>query len=257
VIDLHSHILPGLDDGAATIDDSLAIARAAVAAGTRTIVATPHADLHYDVRPAARDAALATLRAALAGEAIALEVLPGAEVAIDMLIDLDGDDRDALRLGGGPYLLLESPLAQTAGSFDGYIKRLLEAGERIVLAHPERCPAFQRRPERLERLVRAGALTSVTAGAFTGQFGTTVQKFAFEMIRSGWVHSVASDCHDAVRRSPRIAEHLERAGLGPLSSWLTHDVPTAVLAGTAIPAPPVAPGDAIKRPRRGGRLFRR
>ena len=99
MIDLHSHILPGLDDGAATLDDALAIARAAVAAGTRTIVATPHADAHYGVRPSARDAALETLRVALAQERIALEVLPGAEVAIDVLIDLDDDarERDAPR----------------------------------------------------------------------------------------------------------------------------------------------------------------
>jgi protein-tyrosine phosphatase len=257
VIDLHSHILPGLDDGPATLDDALAIARAAVAAGTRTIVATPHADLHYNVRPSARDTALATLRVALAQDSIALDVLAGAEVALEVLIDLDDDDRDAMRLGSGPYLLLESPLAQTAGAFDDYLERLLASGERIVLAHPERCPAFQRRPERLDRLVRAGAVTSVTAGAFTGQFGDTVRKFAFSMVTNGWAHSVASDCHDAVRRPPSISEHLERAGLGTLRRWLTEDVPGAILDGTTIPSPPVPPHTVFERPRRRLRLFRR
>jgi protein-tyrosine phosphatase len=257
VIDLHSHILPGLDDGAATLEDALAMARAAVANGTQTIVATPQADLHYDVRPSARDAALATLRVALTREAIPLEVLPGAEVAIDVLIDLDDEARDALRLGGGPYLLLESPLAQTAGAFDTYIERLLMGGERIVLAHPERCPAFQRKPERLERLVRAGALTSVTAGAFTGQFGATVQKFAFSMVTSGWAHSVASDCHDAVRRSPSMGHELDQSGLGAVRHWLTHDVPAAILAGSVIPRAPVELETALERPRRRMRLFRR
>ena len=250
MIDLHSHILPGLDDGAATLESSLEMARVAVADGTATIVATPHADAHYDVRPPARDAALATLRVALEQERIPLEVLPGAEIAIDVLIDLDAESRDARRLGGGPYLLLECPLAQTSGTFDAYLERLLGEGERIVLAHPERCPAFQRSPERLERLVHAGALTSVTAGAFRGSFGTTVQRFAFAMVANGWAHSVASDCHDAVRRPPTMADELERAGLAPLRAWLTEDVPAAILAGEAIPAAPVASATLQTRPRR-------
>lgn len=250
MIDLHSHILPGLDDGAATLERSLEMARVAVADGTSTIVATPHADAHYDVRPPARDAALATLRGALEQERIPLEVLPGAEIAIDVLIGLDAESRDAMRLGGGPYLLLECPLAQTSGTFDAYLERLLGAGERIVLAHPERCPAFQRSPERLERLVDAGAVTSVTAGAFGGNFGSTVQRFAFAMVASGWVHSVASDCHDAVRRPPTMADELDRAGLGPVRDWLTVDVPAAILAGDPIPAAPVAPESLRARPRR-------
>ena len=184
------------------------MARVAVADGTATIVATPHADAHYDVRPPARDAALATLRLALEQERIPLEVLPGAEIAIDVLIDLDADSRDAMRLGGGPYLLLECPLAQTSGTFDAYLERLLGEGERIVLAHPERCPAFQRSPERLERLVHAGAVTSVTAGAFRGSFGDHGPEVR---VRDGRQRLGALRRQRLPRRRPAAADDGDRA----------------------------------------------
>jgi protein-tyrosine phosphatase len=249
VIDLHCHILPGLDDGAPDLDASLRMARAAVAAGTRTMVATPHADGRWRVRAPERDAALATLREALAGEGIELGVLPGAEISLDVLLDLTDSERDSLRLGGGPYLLLECPLAQAAGAFDQYLARLLSSGERIVLAHPERCPTFHRDPERLTRLVHAGALTSVTAGAFPGRFGSTVQRFALDMVRHGLAHSVASDSHDDATRPPGLRDELEDAGLGSMAGWLTEDVPGAILSGGPIPPPPPAPD--LPAPRRG------
>lgn len=255
MIDLHCHILPGLDDGAAAVEDSLAIARAAVAAGTRTMVATPHADTSYGVLPPQRDAALAVLRSALQREGVALEVVGGAEVALDFLMELDDDTRETLRLGDGPYLLLECPLAQAAGPFDQYLARMLTSGEKMVLAHPERCPTFHRHPERLADLVRSGALTSVTAGAFVGRFGPVVQRFAFGMVRDGLVHSVASDSHDDVRRPPGMRDELEAAGLGSMSAWLTQEVPAAVLAGDRIP--PAPPTPALAPERREGGLRRR
>lgn len=256
MIDLHCHILPGIDDGPRNIEDSLLVARAAVAAGTSTIVATPHADSHYRVLAPARDAALATVRDAVAREGIPLEVLGGAEIALDLLPDLDDEARDALRLGGGPYLLLECPLTQAAGAFDEYLARLLSSGERIVLAHPERCPTFHRDPERLARLVHGGALTSVTAGAFAGRFGSIVRRFALGMVRDGLVHSVASDAHDDVRRPPGMRDELEQAGLGSMASWLTQEVPAAILSGARIPVAPPAP-ELVPERRGLRRLFRR
>lgn len=256
MIDLHCHVLPGLDDGPQDMDASLTLARAAVAAGVETIVATPHADGHFRVGSEARDAALARVRDALAAEQIPLELLPGAEIALDRYIDIDDAERDALRLGGGPYLLLESPLGQAAGAFDRFIATLLSAGHRIVLAHPERCPTFQRHPDRLERLVHGGALTSITAGAFVGRFGSPVRDAAFAMLRDGLVHNVASDAHDAIHRPPGMAAELEQAGLGELAPWLTREVPAAILSGGPIPLRP--PVD-LPAARRGmlGRLLRR
>src|SRR4051812_18774331 len=104
MIDLHAHILPGLDDGPPDLEGSLALARAAVAAGTTTIVATPHIDATFELNAADRDAPLAALRDALEQEGIPLTVEPGAEIEIGRYLDLDEDELAALTMGGGPYL---------------------------------------------------------------------------------------------------------------------------------------------------------
>jgi protein-tyrosine phosphatase len=257
LIDLHCHLLPGLDDGPADMAASLAIARASAERGVRTIVATPHADSGYRVSAEMRDAAIAEVQAALAAEQIPIEVLAGAEIALDRYLDLDEGELAKLALGGGPYLLLECPLAQVAGPFDRFLATLLAGGTKMVLAHPERCPSFHRRPEALGALVGAGALTSVTAGAFAGRFGQTVQRFALDLARDGLVHDVASDAHDLQRRPPGMAAELEGAGLGALTAYATEVVPAAVLAGERPPPPPALdvtpprPRGLLERLRRG------
>jgi protein-tyrosine phosphatase len=249
VIDLHSHILPGVDDGPATLEGSLELARAAVAAGTRTILATPH--IHTDERIDAAMVAdrLAVLRPALAEAEIPLEVLPGGEIAIWRLVDLDDGALRALALGGGPYVLAESPFSPTIGEFEPLVFDLFARGLRVLLAHPERCPAFQREPARLERLVASGVLVQITAGSMTGAFGSTVRRFTTTLLRDGLVHVVASDAHDAVKRPPGLTagfDALERElpGLGERRTWMTEQVPRAILDGTALPAAPPLPRQA-------------
>jgi protein-tyrosine phosphatase len=246
VIDLHSHILPGLDDGPATMAGSLELARAAVGAGTRTILATPHINDDAAIDPARIAAGLEELRAALADADIPLEVLAGGEIAIWRLIDLDVDTLKALALGGGPYLLVESPFSPVVGDFEPMVLDLHARGHRVLLAHPERCPAFQRDPARLERLVGAGALVQITAGSMTGAFGSTVRRFTVSILREGLAHVVASDAHDNVRRPPGLhagfpALERELPGLGGQERWLTELVPRAVLDGTPLPERPPLP----------------
>jgi protein-tyrosine phosphatase len=238
MIDLHCHVLPGIDDGPDTLDGSLALARAAAAAGTRTILATPHVSPEY--RNTARRIAglLAEVNAAIAVEGLPLEVLAGAEVAASRIADMDPDELSALTLGDGSWLLVECPLGQSAAGFDTIVLYLKERGYSILLAHPERCPAFQRDPQMLRSLVDAGMLTSVTAGSLIGRFGKHVQRFAAELAAAGLLHNVASDAHDATRRPPGIGAALEQAGLEPLADWLTQAVPSAILAGTEIPRRP-------------------
>src|SRR5204862_3298866 len=120
-------------------------------------------------------------------------------------------EREGLRLGPGPYALLECPHTQAAGNFDSYIRQLLDRGEDVLLAHPERSPMFLRRPERLERLVNAGVLCSITAASVGGRFGSTVRRLALDLLRRGMVHNVASDSHDAERRGPDLHEGLKSA----------------------------------------------
>ena len=243
MIDLHSHILPGLDDGPATMEGSLDLARAAVAAGTRTILATPHINNNPSIEPARIAAGLVELRAALAAEEIPLEVLPGGEIAIWRLPDLDGEALRALALGGGPYLLVESPFSPAIGDFEPMVLDLYQRGHRVLLAHPERCPAFQKTPSRLEGLVDSGALVQLTAGSMTGEFGSTVRRFAVEILREGLAHVIASDAHDSVRRPPGLRVGfpvLERElpGLTEQADWLTRLVPRAVLDGAPLPPKP-------------------
>ena len=118
------------------------------------------------------------------------------------------------------------------------VTALKQAGHKVVLAHPERCPTFHRDPAMLERLVRDGALTSVTAGALVGRFGKDVRHFALDMAAAKLIHNVASDAHDAQRRRPGLREEIEQAGLGGLMEWLTQEVPAAILGDYDIPPRP-------------------
>jgi protein-tyrosine phosphatase len=250
VIDLHCHILPGIDDGPPTMAESVALARAAVAAGTRTIVATPHVTRDHPGNTAARIAEGVTeVNAALEQEGVALEVLPGAEIAMTRAAELPEDELRALRLGGGPYLLVECPLSPAAVGFEPIATRLADRGHRILLAHPERCPAFQRAPAGYEALIAQGMLGQVTAGALVGRFGRHVQAFAHRLLREGLAHDVSSDGHSAVHRPPSIRPELVAAGYGEQADWLARQVPEAVLSGAPVPvAPPM--------PRTAGRVAR-
>jgi protein-tyrosine phosphatase len=178
-----------------------------------------------------------------------LEVLPGAEIAMTRAGELPDAELDALRLGGGPYLLLECPLSPAAVGFETIAVGLAARGHRILLAHPERCPAFQRDPAAYEALVRQGMLGQVTAGALVGRFGRHVREFAHRLLRDGLAHDVSSDAHSAVQRPPSLLAELEEAGYAEQADWLTRQVPQAVLSGSEVPpAPPMPrPGGIVAR----------
>ena len=248
VIDLHSHVLSGIDDGPKTIDGSLDIARAAKDGGTTTLLATPHVSSRYPNDAATIARLVSELSARLDAEGIALEVRPGAEIAITRVAELDADELRSLSLGGGPWLLVEPPFTPIASGVDAIVHDLLRREHRVLLAHPERSPAFQRDPEMLVGLVRAGVLTSITAGSLTGQFGNTARRFAQTLLEHGLVHNVASDAHDHLRRPPKLAQALGLAGPPELGEWLVREVPAAILAGREIPARPLARARASRLP---------
>ena len=251
MIDLHCHVLPGVDDGPQTLDETLALCRAAVAAGTRTVVATPHVSWDWPANTShvIREG-VERVRGALRNEAIELEVLPGAEIDMVRAADLPDEELTALRLGGGPFLLIECPFSPAAGGIEPLLTRLAERGHRVVLAHPERSPAFHGHFELLRSLVAEhGVLTSVTASSFNGRFGSTVERFARRMLAEDLVHDVASDSHGAGGgRPPAIAAELEQAGFGERADWHGRAVPRAILDGTSLPPAPPLPEP---EPRRG------
>jgi protein-tyrosine phosphatase len=241
MIDLHCHVLAGIDDGPAAIEGSLALARAAARAGTEVLVATPHVSARHPNRAEAIARCLDELRGRMQMDADSGEPAPelraGAEVALAYATELDDEELVRLRLGGGPWLLLEPPTAPVDFDVAERVTQIAARGHRILLAHPSaaRLPA---RPGHARALVGAGALTSVTAAALRGRFGTNVRHFAIELVHEGLVHNVASDAHHHEQRPPTMTQELERAGLGPLAGWLTSEVPAAILAGEEIPARP-------------------
>lgn len=257
MIDLHCHVLPAIDDGPRDLDAALALARAAVDGGTHTIVATPHVSWSYpDVGPAVIADRVAAVNEALQRERIDLEVRPGAEVALTRGIELSDEELTSLHLGGGPWLLLECPLEQGAGTmFEAAAVRMAERGHRILLAHPERSPVFHKDPEVLERLAAAGMLAQVTACSLSGRFGRTVRDVAWDLMRRGVVQNVATDAHGADgQRGAGLADELEAAGItGAWADHLGRAVPLAIVSGTRIP---LAPGPPPEPPRSGGLLRR-
>jgi protein-tyrosine phosphatase len=249
VIDLHCHVLPGLDDGPANPDFSLAIARAAADAGTNVLVATPHIRDDYQIDIDSIEGRVRELNDAITAEGLQVLVLAGGEVSLDKAAELGDDSLRTVCLGSSDLLLLESPYRARDVDIEGIVGDVQERGFRAVLAHPERCPIFQRDPDRLERLVGSGVLCSVTSGSLAGRFGQTVKRFTADLFADGLVHDVASDAHDHVHRPPDLLAGFKSAeselpGISSQAVWFTVTAPVAMLAGRPLPARPEAPARA-------------
>jgi protein-tyrosine phosphatase len=238
VIDLHSHVLPGIDDGPDSSAGSLEILRSAAAAGIETMLATPHVSSRYRNDSETIGRAAEELDAARGNAPSEVEVLLGAEVALTRVVELEPAELERLRLGDGPWVLLEPPFTAVVAGLDATVSELHHLGHRVLLAHPERCPAFHRNPALIESLVDGGVLTSLTAGSLVGRFGGEARRLALALLDSGMAHNVASDAHDPVQRPPSIGAELAEAGRGELEDWLTREVPAAILAGADIPRRP-------------------
>jgi protein-tyrosine phosphatase len=243
VIDLHCHILPGLDDGPVSLDQSLAMARAAQDEGILTSVATPHVRDDYPFE--LREIAVRTgeLRRSLAEARIELRLTTGAEIALSKLPELDRETLGELCLGAGDYVLVESPYTYATDSLENMLFDLQLVGLHPILAHPERCPSFLTDIDRLTRLVDRGALCSITSASMAGRFGQVIQGFTVAMLTGGLVHNVASDAHDHSYRAPTLRAGFERLetqlpGILDQAVWFTSEVPEAILAGHELPAPP-------------------
>ena len=258
MIDLHSHILPGIDDGPETIEGSIALARVAVSAGITKTAATPHVNSRFQVSSeqlAELPARLAELEDALGRAGVPLAVVKGAEVALSRLDRLSVDELLGLCLGEGRCVFVESPYVTAAPFVDEQLFGLQAKGFQPVLAHPERCSMFQSEPERVARLVQNGTVCVVNTGSIDGSFGRTVRRFALDLLRDGLVHAVSSDAHDHERRPPGLLEALRSAeaelpDLAAEVGRLTQASPAAILAGEPIPTAP-----HLER-RSGGRLSR-
>jgi protein-tyrosine phosphatase len=249
VVDLHSHILPGLDDGADDIEVSLGMARIAVGEGVQTMAATPHVNSDYSVDPDTMLSGVAELNAALADAGIALTVLPGAEISMPSAAGLTDDELTSFSIGGGKTLLIESPYLKGVGSMEELFFDLQLRGFRVLLSHPERCPIFLDDLDRLRQIVARDVYCSVNTGSLAGAFGRRARAFALDLARGGLVHSIASDAHDEVQRPPGLlvglrAAEQELPGLSDQADWYTRAAPAALVAGEQLPARPAPPKTA-------------
>jgi len=236
MLDIHSHVLWGLDDGAATLAESLAMLELAAATGTTDIVATPHANFRYQFQAAM--VARRTQEITAAGGSC-----PRIHRGCDFHLSFD-NVQDALAnsakytINGGRYLLVEFPNSALIGMKTA-LGALLQRGLIPIMTHPERQPALRRIPAEFEEWIGMGCLVQITAQSLLGRFGTHAEESAWEMVRRGMAHVVASDAHDARDRTPRLDEAYAavaaRAGQ-PAAQRLFVDNPRCVIAGEAISA---------------------
>jgi protein-tyrosine phosphatase len=237
MIDLHAHVLPGVDDGARDLAEALDMLRLAAADGTRVLCATPHAHgPSYDVPREKAVAAFEALRAA------ALEAGVGVDLRLAAETWYRADLADLARAGrlatyaseGTRWALVEFPPTHVPPEAADVLFALRLEGVVPVIAHPERNPSVWARPEVATRLRDAGARLQVTAGSLTGLFRRESRDCARELFRLGAVDLLASDAHRRDRRPPGLSEAAslaEKWGGRGAARRLTEDVPSALLAG--------------------------
>ena len=202
MIDIHHHLIYGVDDGAPDLESSLAMARVAAGEGVTRIVCTPHSNHEYPYREAVVLERLAELREMLAGE---IEL----SLACDLHMTPE-NIRDAIAhplrysIDGRGYLLIEFPNQTIPLGTEEAIFALQSAGYTVIVTHPERYPVAQRNPELIAKWMRQGCLLQVTAGSFSGGFGRAARALANELLERNWIHFVATDAHRPEVRPPHL-----------------------------------------------------
>ena len=251
MIDLHSHVLPGVDDGPPSLGGSLEMLRAAAEDGITRIAATPHVRDDYPTEPGTMERLVDEVNAAARDEGIPVEVLRGGELALEAAAAADDETLRRFGLGGNPSaLLLEFPYRGWPLELRDLVFRLEARGFRIVLAHPERNADVQEEPERLRPIVDAGVLVQLTAASVDGRLGRAPAAASRALLDARLAHLIASDAHAPAVRAIGMTAAAEAVADEPLARWLTHDVPAAVVAGTAPPPRPGPPQKSRLRLRR-------
>ncbi|HOQ25109.1 MAG TPA: hypothetical protein PLE68_10615, partial [Bacillota bacterium] len=251
LIDIHAHILPGFDDGAQTIEESIEMAKQAVDEGITTIVGTPHI---YDILtgPGREEILRRTeeLNLALAERGINCQVLPGGEIHVSADLPERLKRGEVITLGdGGKYMLLELPLQQLPAFTEQVIYELNLAGVRPIIAHPERNMEIMQKPELLERLIHLGALTQVSSGSLLGNFGKQVSKVSHYLLTHGLLHIIASDGHSPRRRRVKMAAAAQRVKeiLGEKAAIrMTKVRPESILRGENVEIPKIKRSNLIQ-----------
>jgi len=236
LIDLHCHILPGVDDGALDLSDSLGMARQAAADGIAGVCATPHIRHDHDVRIGELAGRVEQLGAAVQATGVHVRVFTGGEVSESIVAGLSDEELRAVSLGGGGrWILLEPRPGPLSESLTTTVDSLVARGFSALIAHPERHLAADLQL-RLEDAVRRGALVQVTAALL--EAGPAVDAM-LGLVAAGVVHVIASDAHSSHGGRPvrlsGVFSRLRTAGIPAVRlRWMAEDAPTAIVAGAPL-----------------------
>ena len=254
MIDLHTHILPGIDDGVKSMDGAVEFARVAIEDGVKVIVATPHyKEGVWDNQREGILAAVATLREQLKQDDLNVDLRPGSEVHLcPNLVQRVKDGMATTLDDNGRTVLLELSLTQYPVELENLVFQMKLAGLQVLFAHPERIRYFQDDIGRYESVVQLGGYGQITTGSVLGSFGNEALRSSQEMLRKGLVHVLASDAHNVRGRPPILSEALEA-----IEPWvgqrralsMTTDVPAAMVEGSE---PEILP---VEKPARRSRSF--
>ena len=241
MIDIHAHILPGLDDGPRTMEESVRMCEMCIEQGVSVVVATPHmCNPRFSVSAEDVRSRVGELSEACRRRGLNIEILPGGDVLLQPGLLEAMDAGDALTLADtGKYLLLELP-AQTVPSIEGLVFELALRGVTPILTHPERNPAFHHKPGRLVQLVESGCYVQITGDSLLGRFGRGARRAGGKFLKSGLVHVVASDAHSARDRRPAlgtIAGLLSSMAGEDAARRLLCDHPARIIRGEPLESP--------------------
>jgi len=253
MIDIHAHILAGMDDGPADLEESLAMCRVAVEDGIEVLAATPHSwNGQFTNYPAQILEKVQGLNAELKTLGLDLEILPGMEIRV---VPHFGDlysQGEILALNQGKYFLVEFHPFSAPPAFHALIGHLWSLGYGVILGHPEKNLAIQRNPQYVAALLAHfrswEVLIQVSADSLTGEAGPDEARAARTLLKQGLAHIIASDAHGALKRSPRLSLAVRAAEEMVEPEWvrkMVWDVPLAVLRGAPFPdvwAPQVQSG---------------
>ena len=210
MLDMHAHILPGVDDGPKNLEESMGLIEQAIEEGISDIIATSHAyNPHYDVPKAKVLEQIAMLKKEVTKRNLSIRIHAGQEIRIqDFVIEKLKND-EALTLAGSKYVLLELPSSGIPAYTIKIIQDILNLNKIPIIAHPERNQAIAEKPGRLARLINHGALAQVTAGSVAGHFGRNVQKLSLQLIEANLIHAYGSDVHNSTTRPFLFEEGLD------------------------------------------------
>jgi protein-tyrosine phosphatase len=265
MIDLHTHILAGIDDGAQSIQESLAMARIAASDGIKTVVATPHsADIRTDSLAAEIASRVEQLQDELTDHSIDLEIVAGLENYLVPDLARRMAEGRALALGTSNYLLVELPFQNYPPYAEQVLFDLQAMGFVPIIVHPERTAAFQEDHNLLYKLVERGMLAQVTVASLTGAFGTLAKRTAEAFLLRNLAHVIASDAHSpqwdpgtpvpsrgAPILSPGVAAAAKLVGRERAQAMVT-TIPQAILRGERVDVAPLP----ISKPRKAWAFWR-